>query len=202
MDHIESWKNKKCFTGQLQRNIIELNGNYPQHWNDMLLLINKIKPLTLLDVGCGAGAIYELYNKENPEIKYTGVDYAEEAIKFCKDQWGYDEFYVKDYRDLTKDYVSQFDVLLCNGLFTILANGDEALYYVLSLTPKNCIINRIAFTDKDSYYKIYQTPYGNKTYEFYHNETDFNEKLKKYNYSSFIIKNDNNVNSILLTKNK
>jgi len=201
MDHTDSWKNKNCFTGQIKRNLIELNNNYPQHWLDFLTLIKKVGTKTLLDVGCGSGVIYKLCEKEYP-LLYTGVDYSSDAVDVSKTQWGYEEFYEKDYKDLTKEYLEKFDTIHLGALLDVLPDGDKSLESILSLSPKNCIITRIRFTDKKDHNKLYQTPYGNKTYEFYHNKDNFYNTIARYGYSCTMIENNNNINSTLLVKNE
>ena len=136
MKHIDSWKNKKVFEKQLATNRFELDGNPPPHWEDFEFALNFLTgqhdATSLLDVGCGAGVYKELCNKINPNIKYVGMDYSEEAVKIAREEFG-DHFYCGDYKDLTKEDAQKFDILHAGALLDMLPKGDEALEFFLSL---------------------------------------------------------------------
>jgi trans-aconitate methyltransferase len=180
----ESWKNSKVFQKQLELNLKELTSKnaYPPHWNDFLRLINKYKPKNILDVGCGCGALYKLLNNELPSIEYYGVDYSEEAIEIAKKTWGKDRFSIKNYLSLDKEYVSKFDLLHLGALLDVLPNGDEALEYIMSISPKSILIGRMKLTDKDSYSETYKAYDEITTFAFYHNTDNFLQLCKKYGY--------------------
>ena len=150
----EAWKYSNVFEKQLELNIKELDNSYPPHWYDFINLIKKFKPLSILDVGCGCGALHELCKRELPSLKYYGIDYSENAIKIAKKTWSEDSFSVKDYLSLDYKYVSKFDLIHMGALLDVLPNGDEALDYIMSLTPKSILIGRMKLTDKESYMKL------------------------------------------------
>lgn len=189
---INSWKNKKVFEKQLKLNLSELKSkdSYPPHWVSFITFINQINPSTILDVGCGCGSFYELCRIEFPHIKYTGVDYSNEAIEIAKNKWGYNDFYVKDYTDLTKDYLKNYDVIHLGALFDVLPNGDDALDYILSLNANKLLIGRVKLTEKKSFYEVYRAYDEMETYAYYHNRSNFLKICNKHNYS--IINIDNN----------
>ena len=183
---INSWKNSNVFQSQLSLNLKELSSEnmYPPHWLSFLELVNSFQPKTILDVGCGCGAYYELC-KRHLDIEYTGIDYAKEAIELAKKTWSYDNFIVKDYKELTSEYVQGFDLVHAGAMFDVLPNGDEALEFVMSLKPHSLLIGRMKLTDNESYYNRFRyIPYDSiETYEFYHNKNKFFNICLKYNYS-------------------
>ena len=61
-----------------------------------------------------------------------------------------------NYKELTKEYVSKFDLLHLGALLDVLQNGDEALEKILSLSPKNILLGRMKLTDEKSYCMTYQ----------------------------------------------
>jgi trans-aconitate methyltransferase len=186
----DSWKNKNVFMKQLDLNLKELsNKNYPEHWLAFIQHIKTENPNSILDIGCGCGAYYELCKVEFPLLKYTGVDYSEDAITIASNKWAYSEFFVRDYKELTPEYVKQFDLIHLGALLDVLPNGDEALEFILSLEAKNVLIGRMKITDKPSYFETYTAYDEITTYAYYHNKSNFLDLCKKYHY---IVKNINN----------
>jgi trans-aconitate methyltransferase len=187
---LESWKNKEIFDIQLKLNLKELNGNYPSHWVDFIQFIKIFKPNNMLDIGCGCGAFSELCTKEFPELKYVGVDYAEEAIEIAKEQWEQGAFMVKDYKELDEKFISEFDLVHMGALLDVLPNGDEALEYILSLSPKQLLIGRMRLTDSGSHNSQYLAYDKITTYAFNHNKENFIKLCEKYNYEMLNLNNN------------
>jgi trans-aconitate methyltransferase len=189
---IDSWKNKEVFLKQLNFNLNEIlcTDNYPEHWKSFIVLLDNFKNKKILDIGCGCGTYYQICKKHFPHIEYTGIDYAEEAISLAKSVWNYDNFYVKNYTDLTPDYVRSFDLIHLGAVLDVLPNGDEALEFILNLSANNILIGRMKLTDKESYYEIYQA-YGEiETCAYYHNKQKFIDIAKQYNYCIYNIEDN------------
>ena len=198
MNNIDSWKNSGVFDMQLSLNLKELSDSrsYPSHWLDILELIKANDPKSLLDVGCGCGAFFEVCRIELPNISYFGTDYAEEAISLAVRTWG-GHFKVLDYLELTSSYLEGFDLVNMGALLDVLPNGDEALEFVLSLSPKSMLISRVKFTDSPSYSETYVVYNGITTYAYYHNRNNFLSLCSKYGYEI-----DNINNNFYLNKKK
>lgn len=192
-EFIDSWKNGTVFEKQLELNLIQLNGNYPEHWYTFLHLVKIANPVSILDIGCGAGVFYKLLHNTYPTIEYTGVDYSEEAITLAKDFWKYDNFFVKDLWELDKDYIKNYDLLLLGAILDILPDGDAGLDHILSLKPRQLLLSRIEFTSQESHNYTYLAYNTITTYKFLHNFESFHKIREKYNYN-FTLQN----NSILL----
>ena len=180
---IDSWKNSNVFQSQLSLNLKELSSEnmYPPHWLSFLGLVNSFQPKTILDVGCGCGAYYELCKKYF-DIEYTGIDYAKEAIELAKQTWSYDNFIVKDYKELTTEYIQAFDLVHTGAMLDVLPDGDDALQFIMSLKPKALLIGRMTLTNDDSYYDTYTAYETITTYKFYHNKKKFLQLCSIYNY--------------------
>ena len=185
MEHINSWKNIGVFEKQLDLNLKELanQSTYPPHWGAFIFFIKKINPKTILDIGCGCGSYYELCKKEFKDIIYTGADYSKEAIELSIKKWDYTGFIQKDYLSLTKEFISDFDVIHLGGVLDVLPNGDEALEFILSLEAKNIIIGRIRLVNEPSHYKTYTAYDEITTYSYHHNIDNFFYMCNKYNYT-------------------
>lgn len=183
MEHKDNWKNKFVFEQQLQLNLFQISSlsNYPEHWNIFLAYIKEINPKSVLDIGCGAGIFYKLLQNYNPTIKYTGIDYSQEAIQIASQQWKVECFLEKDLWNLNKDWISQFDLLYLGALLDVLPNGDEALEFILTLEPQHVLIGRIDIEETNSIteYNAYNLI---KTYKYKHSWTTILNLIQKYNY--------------------
>jgi trans-aconitate methyltransferase len=182
LDLEDSWNNPSVFKKQLELNISELSSpqSYPPHWNDFIRLVKHFKPKTILDVGCGCGALSEICNR-HLDVEYTGVDYSSHAIDLAKKQWSLAHFLQKDYKALSRKFINSFDLLHLGALLDVLPDGDEALSRILSLSPKSVLIGRMKHTESPSFYNTYAA-YGEiETYEFHHNR----EKFYKLCHDSF-----------------
>lgn len=196
--HINSWKNSNVFDKQLKLNKEELNSvSYPLHWLSFLELMTKIQPNSILDVGCGCGAYFELCKKELCHVKYTGIDYSQEAIDIAKKTWNHPDFFVMDYSSLTNEFVSKFDVVHMGAVLDVLPNGDEALEHVMSLCPNNILIGRMKLTEMDSYCVTYTAYESITTYAYHHNINVVLKLAEKYCYDCFM-----NRDSVLFTRRK
>ena len=191
MDYKDSWKNKELFDMQLELNMKELHNKstYPRHWMDNIELMVQYNPKSILDVGCGCGAFYEVCRREFENINYLGIDYSKEAIDLAKKTWG-DYFKVLDYKDLTEKFVEKYDMVYLSALLDVLPNGDEALEFILSLNANQILISRVKLINEESRHDVYKVYNGITTYAYYHNYENFINNIKKYNYS-YINKNDN-----------
>jgi len=189
---INSWKNNNVFKKQLELNIKELSNEqyYPSHWKAFLVLLKQNNPKSMLDIGCGCGAYYALCNKELNGLLYIGIDYSNEAIDLAKKNWSYDGFIVKNYLDLNKEFIDDFDLVHLGALLDILPNGDEALEFILSLEPKNVLIGRMKLTNEPSFYETYNAYNEITTYAYYHNKENFILLCKKYGYEISNIENN------------
>jgi len=198
MSYKNTWKNKEVFLDQLALNEKELN-QYPYHWNCFLSLLEKISPQSILDLGCGCGVFFELCRRHFPNIQYTGVDYAEEAITIAKEKWKQGKWEVKDYTDLTEDNTKDYDVLHAGALLDVLEDGHGAYCYLLGLKFKSIILGRVKLTKEDSYFNVYTAYDKIQTYEYYHNVSNLVQEAENNNYELMFIGEETNC-TLLLTK--
>jgi len=198
----DSWRNEEVFKQQLQLNLKELNENYPDHWNSFLSFICDLKeqhPTSLLDIGCGCGALAEVLHKYESSINYMGIDYAQEAIKIASEQWPHSIFVEGNYKDLTKEDIVNFDIINSCSLHNVLQNGDEAMEYLLQLNPKILILGKILTTNNPSYFTTDNAYSLITTYKYFHNLDNLYKIFSKYNYD-FTEHANSNVSHFLLRK--
>lgn len=181
----DAWNNKNVFNKQLSLNLRELSDNnlYPEHWIDFINLVLQSNASSILDVGCGCGAIYQLCRNELPNIRYYGCDFSHHAIELAKKQWSNDDFFVFNLFDLTKETASKYDLVHFGAVLDVLPNGDEALEFCLSLNIKNIILGRMKLTEFHSYYNSYKAYDEITTCEYFHNIDNFKNLCIKNNYS-------------------
>ena len=179
--HIDSWKNStNAFDSQLRRNVSELEGSFPPHWDNFLHVIRSTRGAKrVVDVGCGAGAYAFLSCKNG--LDYIGYDYSEYAVSLAEKFWGFN-FIVSEYEDLTPSIVKDGDILVANALCDVLPDGNKCLKHLLSLGFDDLLIQRVRITDKQSHFLEYQA-YDIMTYEFYHNKPELLSLVDDHGYS-------------------
>ena len=179
--HIDSWKNSSAaFDSQLRRNMSELQGSFPPHWENFLRVIQlEDGPKRVVDVGCGAGAYSFLC--ANNGLDYIGYDYSEYAVSLAEKSWGL-KFEVSNYEDLTSSIAREGDMLVANALCDVMPDGNKCLNHLLSLGFKDLLIQRVRITEGQSHFLEYQA-YDIMTYEFYHNKPELLDMIDGHGYS-------------------
>ena len=71
---------------------------------------------SLLDVGCGFGGLLRYANTKGINLCYTGVDVAENMIKWARKHFPQNEFVLGDVLEIIYD--KQYDYVVCNGILT------------------------------------------------------------------------------------
>ena len=131
---------------------------------------NQQDKLTLLDLGCGLGDLYDFLQKNGySNIAYTGIDIVPEMIAAAKKNYPSAEFRTADF--ITDD-LDDYDIICASGSLNIIfdqtANHTQ---YVQSVIQKMYEHSRLAcafnLLDKESEYLYEQDPrfyYADKNY--------------------------------------
>lgn len=82
----------------------------------LLDLLSKKGVMSLFDVGCGTGPVYELIRDRGYIFDYKGTDYSPAMIEVCKQSFPEGNFEVEDARKLTEADNSWDCVLLLHSL--------------------------------------------------------------------------------------
>ena len=208
--YTDSWKNKEVFKNQLELNQQQLNDQYPVHWNHFIDILLHLKTSNLLDIGCGVGEICDICSKrflnypdnvptcneclQNPSIRrqrsrnstpiaFLFEDYSEEAINIAQEHWPSHTWYVKDYNQITPDFVKAYDTIHAGAFLDVLPNGDEVLRLLLGLDVKNVFIGRAKITEKPSYFETYTAYNKITTYAYHHNINNLKNLAEVNGYS-------------------
>jgi len=94
----------------------------------------KIKePETVLEVGCGTGYYPTKLKELFSEIKYTGTDISETAIKQCKENSSF-EFMAGDF--LKIDFSKKFDLVFSHAVVDHVYDMDSFILKIINLSKK------------------------------------------------------------------
>ena len=206
----DNWKNKDVFRQQLERNVQELNGPYPEHWTFLLNHLNqefavRSDVISVLDAGCGVGAVGQLLTTQiHHPLTYRGVDYSLEAVEIAQNTWGRERksFIVKDFQELTPDYCKNINVLHATGLVDIMEDGTRCMRHLLSLGVENVLLTRINTTDKPSYAEKYEA-YGIETFSYKMNYLEMADIVLNSGYRIKALESmtyDHNIKNLFLYK--
>jgi 2-polyprenyl-3-methyl-5-hydroxy-6-metoxy-1,4-benzoquinol methylase len=87
---------------------------------DMMLDVVKEGDLTddisILDVGCGYGALLDRINEKSLNYSYVGIDLVEELINEAKHRHNGVEFILENIMNL--NHGKKYDYVVCNGIMT------------------------------------------------------------------------------------
>ena len=75
----------------------------------------KEKRPSLLDVGCGYGALAELIKLRNTNVDYYGIEIVPEMVNFATNKHPDCQFFQGDFLEFSG---GNFDYVICNGMLT------------------------------------------------------------------------------------
>ena len=81
----------------------------------------NLKPVSLLDVGCGYGALADLINERRLNISYTGLDVVPDMVDAAIKRHPNSDFICGDI--MTAD-LNSYDYIVCNGILTQKLNAS------------------------------------------------------------------------------
>lgn len=108
--------------------------------NTVLKEARKVKPRSILDVGCGEGFILENLRKNNIGKELVGIDFSESAIQIGKKM--HPNLDLKPgtiYHIPFKD--KSFDLVICSEVLEHLNHPEKAMEELERVTRNNCIIS-------------------------------------------------------------
>ncbi len=82
--------------------------------------------VTILDVGCGLGDLYEFLKNQKRTFKYTGIDIVEESIETAKKRFPEADFRVFDF---SHELNEEFDFVLASGALTFMVENYKDVYF-------------------------------------------------------------------------
>ena len=82
-----------------------------------LSLVGDLEGKTVLDLGCGLGALFEFIQTEELACDYKGIDISKKMVKRARENYPGVSFESIDF--LSKKYHSEFDFILASGAFSM-----------------------------------------------------------------------------------
>jgi 2-polyprenyl-3-methyl-5-hydroxy-6-metoxy-1,4-benzoquinol methylase len=108
---------------------------------------NSIMPKTILELGCGTGALLRELKKRKIGEKYVGIDYSEEAITYLKN-------YTQGVDAIKADITSnnflldgKFDLVILVHVLQHLEDPDECLKSIMKKINFSYLIVKVPFED-------------------------------------------------------
>lgn len=127
------------------------------------------KTNSVLDLGCGAGAVTYYFAKENPQISFVGLDINPKYIDFANNhKVSNTSFEVKDFKDL-KSEIGYYDGIMCLQTLSWISNYNRIVNAMIKLNPKWIMITSL----------FYDGPVDAKIII-----KDYSRSMGKYNYRS------------------
>jgi SAM-dependent methyltransferase len=131
---------------------------------------------TILDFGCGLGALYEYMSEKYNKFGYVGVDINDDFIEKCKNK--YPNVMFKTIKDIN-DVKLQYDWFISSGAFTVYtpikdmmqtikigvtqAKYGVGVNFLESTYAKNSDLEAIRGYDKKEMYKLFMKEFGEFT---------------------------------------
>jgi SAM-dependent methyltransferase len=122
---------------------------------NMLNVVNNFESSpTLLDVGCGYGALGDLIKQNGIKINYHGIDVAANMINYAENKFSTEsKFFCMDFLEWQPE--CKYDYIVCNGILTqkLQATHLEMHEYAKRLIRKmfDCASVGIAFNCMSTY---------------------------------------------------
>lgn len=126
----------------LRRSAVE-RANSIQHFIDN----NSISSRSILDLGCGTGAVLKELEHRNIAEEYTGVDYSEKAVEYLQNSSQNITGYVADITSPKYAFDKEFDVVTLMHVLQHLKDPAKCLASVLSQIKFSYLIIEIPLED-------------------------------------------------------
>src|SRR5579872_4398287 len=118
-----------------------VNNYFLKNFNKALIKESKkLRPASVLDVGCGEGFVLSSFKANKIGKKLEGVDYSEQAVRVGKK--------LHPYLDLKKGNIyklpyddNSFDLVICIEVLEHLEYPDRALKELMRVSKKNLILS-------------------------------------------------------------
>ena len=148
---------------------------------------------SILDIGCGAGAVTYSFAKANPKINFVGLDINPNYIKFANEhKIKNTSFVVKDFKEISSGNGS-YDGIICLQTLSWINNYEQIVNTMIKLLPKWILVTSLFYdgpVDARIKIKDYSRTMGTNNFRssFYniYSIDKFKEKINKKGYDIFI----------------
>ncbi len=161
-------KNHRWNTNHYERYTSELNREelYKLYPSESWALYRTVKDAqSIVDLGCGNGAMSSIIYKINKKAKYVGVDHQENLIKIANKKYKYANFIPGDVISFVKENKKKYDIVMAWSVIKSISKWkylikkmieDSKRYVIFDQRVAN--VNFVSFDEK-----ILHANYGGKT---------------------------------------
>ena len=113
---------------------------------DVMNYMVDMSNCSVLDVGCGDGALFHYFMKHNITATYKGVDISSKMVSRAHNRFPGINVRCADFFDIRE----QFDVVVCSGSLSMAKNVDSMTYlesaidHLLSITKSQLVFNLLS----------------------------------------------------------
>jgi SAM-dependent methyltransferase len=197
LDEVSTYYNQKVKEFGATPQGVDWNGDESQQLRFLQLcnIINPASEFSILDYGCGYGAMYEFIKLKNSKFNYIGFDIASQMIEAGNKKYESE----KNISFISKlDEANKVDYCVASGIFNVKLQNTENAWqdYILSTisTMNNCCTKGFAFNVLTSYsdkeYMKDYLYYANPNWLFDYCKLNFSKNvalLHDYNLYEFTI---------------
>lgn len=186
-----AWYNLDLIPGEMVKGAkAELQGFKKLEESDHFVILDKliknVNPLSICDMGCGAGEISRVYN----DLNYLGLDLPhiiERVAMVVNPGKKYMGFDANTQKDLA--FLNQYQLLVMNGFLSELPDPLELIAGVLSQYKGSVIIHRQDLTDSTSFLEEYLSYGGLKTTNSQIQNIKLKDTCEKNGYEISLVEN-------------
>ena len=136
---------------------------------------------TLLEIGCSSGYYGAVLRHSFPEIKYMGVDFSSDFIKFGQQKFPGLDLHVGDTTDLRFED-QEFEIVVSGSVLLHVYEWKLAVKESCRITSNLLIIHRTPVSTQQTALFV-KTAYGVKMIEWTFNEQDLVREVSQLNFS-------------------
>jgi cyclopropane fatty-acyl-phospholipid synthase-like methyltransferase len=171
------------------------------HWSEVytqrvrfeaLVQIGSLEGTTILDVGCGVGALYRFLQEQEISCTYTGIDVVPEFIEEVKKNFPEATFLTGDFNAAS---IEQYDYILSSGAMTFRVPEGKACYfsmlkkmYTHAKKGVACTFLHASFHPSDETYLAYLPEEVEKECSTYAQESQIITGYLPYDFTVYLIK--------------
>ncbi len=148
------WKQQGLASGQykiVQKELIDLrNGNPHFSWKSLKTSLNCIsgKNLSMIDVGCGAGYMYEVVNILLPDkFNYTGVDFSHHMLEIAQKDYPKAKYIYSDIRQIESPDHS-FDVVMSCAVIVHVPEWKKSIKELCRISKSYVVLHNTPTAEK------------------------------------------------------
>jgi trans-aconitate 2-methyltransferase len=151
---------------------LRYNAERTQAARDLVSRIQLVKPMRILDLGCGPGNSTQVLKESYPEAMVEGIDSSDEMLAKAKEDFPKGTWTLGDVRKL--EYPNRFDILFSNAVIHWIPNHEEVMKHWMDfINPKGALAIQVPSNHHSPIMtEIYKMSKELKWKEYFHDTVD------------------------------